>query len=136
MSATIYRHLKGVSQRLIVDLWCHAPSKNTTRGHVYKMPVLIDTGAVKSCIDKMLVRATGMTPCGRSTVCPTNGHEDEVDVYRVDFAFDKEHVFENVEVLELQLTDAYAIIGMDILSHCELHITHPEGNTQVAFVFD
>lgn len=136
MSVTIYRQLQGRSRRLIVDLLLSAPEKNTPSGVGFRLPVLIDTGAARSCIDTMAALAMGLEPCGSSVIYPANGHADQVTDYEIDIDFDGYFICRNVRVAEIDLSDCYAIIGMDVLSQCDLHITHPDGNTQLEFIFD
>lgn len=91
-----------------------------------KVKGLIDTGANGSCISRRLVEACRLEKKSAITVFSIQG-ESEVPVYEVDFILPNDMKFENIPVMEIPGSKNFdVIIGMNILSQCDVAITNDE----------
>lgn len=96
-----------------------------------------DTGATNSVVTKGSAERLGLKPITRAVVRGVHG-EREVNVYYVEIRLGGGRIVMKAQVSECdELSDDLSngmLVGMDIISHGDLCITHPDGCTVMSFM--
>jgi hypothetical protein len=91
-----------------------------------------DTGATGSVITQKVVDALGIKPIGLTLVHGANS-SDTCEVYLVDIMLPSKVGMRGVRVTKSNLVGADALIGMDIITNGDFHISNVGGVTVMSF---
>lgn len=104
------------------------PLKESPKYAAIKVKALIDTGANGTCISHRLASACQLEPVSAMKIVAANG-EGIVPVYKASVKLPTGTAFENVLVTEVSGSPHFdVIIGMDILSKCDIALSSGENS--------
>lgn len=99
-------------------------------------PVLLDTGATKTCVDEDILKALGLPAVGRAAVSTPSG-KSTLLLYPVKLEFPGTPLrpleFSSVIGASLKEQGIGVLIGRDILSDCILIWNGPAGHFSISF---
>lgn len=97
-----------------------------------KYTALWDTGAMGSVISKRVAEDLNLKPTGRTQVIGVSGMHP-CNVYIVSLLLPNNIVFQNIPVTEGEMGDTDLLIGMDIISAGDFHISTYGNKTTFSF---
>lgn len=95
--------------------------------------VLWDTGATVTVISELLVDRLGLIPIDFMRVSGFDGKPKLRNVYKVDIILNENIRFNRVSVIDAPLITSDVLIGMDVISNGDFHITHEDTSTILTF---
>lgn len=126
---------KGILDRIVtqctLDVTDYETNGNGTKMEVVK--ALWDTGSSVTVLSENIVQRLGLIPSDISRVSGWDGKAITTNTYNIDIRLD-DVTIEFVNAVRGPLSTIDMIIGMDIISQGDLHITHPAFSTVLEFV--
>ncbi len=104
-----------------------------TKKRFYSDNALWDTGAEISVISERMVKELGLSAIGEGELGGIGG-DSKVSVYEIHLGLPSGELIQNLLVMSDKLPDHDILIGMDVISQCDMAITHP--NQQTKFTFE
>jgi predicted aspartyl protease len=97
-----------------------------------ELSAIWDTGAMRSTISTQIAERLNLIPLGQTRVCHADG-ESICNYYVVNLLLPNRIEIKMLMVNDGKLTDTDMLIGMDIISLCDLTITSPGPETKFSF---
>lgn len=97
---------------------------------------IIDTGASQTSIDEEIAKTIGLTSI-REEIYHGSGGKQNGHIYKTDLKINKVIYVEPFEIgsIKSSLKGVDVLIGTDILSRCDMTITHLNGNTKLTLEY-
>ena len=97
--------------------------------------MLWDTGAQTSCVTSRMVNLLGLKPVGKATFQDYSGNRESL-IYKVTFCLPDNLIVSGVPVSESFDNQQYdVILGLDIISHGDFHLTGQGGDRTLSFCY-
>ena len=93
---------------------------------------LWDTGSTVTVLSEMLVQRLGLIPSDICRVSGRDGNPITTNTYNIDVVLGETRI-EFVNAVRGPLKNIDMIIGMDVISQGDFHITHPSYTTMLEF---
>lgn len=99
----------------------------------FQMKALVDTGAMRTCLSKEVAQLLGLAVDNVVEVTGAENKTFAADLYTIDCQIEG-YAIPLIQAVGLPMSgrDINMILGMDILSHCDFALTHPNGQTKVS----
>jgi len=96
-----------------------------SRKRYYSENALWDTGAEISVISNKIVKELGLNPIGEGELGGIGG-DSVSSIYEIHLGLPSGELIQDLLVMSDDLQDHDILIGMDVISQCDLAITHPQ----------
>lgn len=128
-------HSKGISDRIVtpctLDVSDYETSIEKPKSEE-KVKALWDTGSTVTVLSEMLVQRLGLIPSDICRVSGWDGNPITTNTYNIDVVLGETRI-EFVNAVRGPLKNIDMIIGMDVISQGDFHITHPSYTTILEF---
>ena len=99
---------------------------------MYRFSAIWDTGSECTTISRHVADALGLMPIGEIEAHHSGGHSI-ANIYLINILLPNGIEFQGLRVMDGNFDDTDILIGMDIISQCDLAITHPDNQTKLTF---
>ncbi len=125
----------GIQRVPYTEIHICEPSEMERIGHdraMVKFKAIWDTGASRSVITQPVIEKLGLIPRDRIVSYTANGQRDSL-VYIVNFLLPNRVIFPFVQVIDGDVLNFDALIGMDIICQGDFAITNKDMQTVMSF---